>query len=55
MRRAGVEAGQMIAILAKMSGLPETDDLERLTLAFKGSTLDASTVHLPADLQGLNL
>ena len=51
MRKAGISAQDVIAVLAGMSGLAKTHDLESLTAAFNPSTLNADTVYLPDDWQ----
>ena len=48
LRDAGVSADQVIILLASLSGLPPTADLDHLTGAFDLSKMHASAVSIPA-------
>lgn len=49
LREAGISAGQILKLLARLSGLPVTDDLDALTAAFDRTRLSAGPVSMPQD------
>lgn len=49
LRAEGVSAGQVVRLLARISGLPDTDDIDALVDAFDLATLEPSDVRLPPD------
>ncbi len=47
LREAGIQPGAVIRLLAALSGLPQTADLDHLTEAFELSKMQASDVDIP--------